>query len=640
MSPSPVIKALAGLAAFAYLDAKHGLLSDVKAGRAASRSNWSHRINAWKGKYSLYDRFADRAKATPDSVAYIYEGHSFTWKQVDQDVNRLAHYLLNLGIKPGDRIAIVSGNSVAFVCLWLACMSINVAPAFINHGLTGQGLVHCIKISKSKHVFYEPVFEDNVAEVLGDLKAADINQFICIDDGIPLSTGEKTGGPSGVISSAQALRLDTLRAASPAPKAIDPAYRKDVTEKTSAALIFTSGTTGLPKAALCAHGRLGFALAFFATLNRFTTADRIYTPMPLYHSSAAFLCIATSWHAGSSVVIGRKFSARRYWDEVRASDATVVQYIGEIARYLIAVPPSALDTQHRVRMAYGNGMRPDVWTKFRERFGVREISEFYASSEGNGALVNYNTGPFGAGAIGRFGPLARKARPDFRIARVDSITEDIYRDPKTGLCVQCADGESGEFVMRINTSTPAGDFQGYADNPEATQKKILRDVFVKGDSWFRSGDLMKRDADGFFWFQDRLGDTFRWRGENVSTAEVAQALGEVVGEANVYGVEVPGSDGRAGCAAIPADVPFDPVVLATHARKALPKYAVPFFLRIVPSMDQTGTVKHLKVALRKEGIHHDQVKGDPLWWLPPSGNAYQPFTQADFQELAAGRVKL
>lgn len=539
-----------------------------------------------------------------------------------------------------DRIAVVSGNSVAFVTLWLACMSINVAPAFINHGLAGQGLVHCIKVSKGKLVVYEPAFEDNIAAVQDELKGTDIRQYICLDDGIKLSTGEKTGGPSGAIAGAQRLHLESLRASSPSPKPIDPVYRKDVNEKTPACLIYTSGTTGLPKAALCAHGRIGFGMVIFGTVNQFSSADRIYTPMPLYHSSASFLCIATSWYAGSTVIIGRKFSASRYWNEVRAYDATVVQYIGEIARYLLAVPPSNLDRQHRVRMAYGNGMRPDVWTKFRERYGVREISEFYASSEGNGALINYNTGPFGAGAIGRFGPVASRARPDFKIARVDAITEDIYRDPKTGMCVECQPDESGEFLMLIDSSKPSGDFQGYADNPEATQKKIAVDVFKKGDKWFRSGDLMKKDSDGFFWFQDRLGDTFRWRGENVSTAEVAQVLGEIIGEANVYGVEVPGSEGRPGCAAIPSDVIFDPAELALHARKSLPKYAVPFFLRIVPVMEQTGTVKHQKVSLRKQGIQHNEVQGDALWWLPPNAQAYRPFTPADLQELSSGKVKL
>lgn len=519
-------------------------------------------------------------------------------------------------------------------------MSLNVAPAFINHGLVGQGLLHCIKVSKAKLLLYEAAFEDNLAAIQEDLKNTNVREYVCIHDGIKLTTGEKTGGPSGNLQGAKILDLPGLAITSPNPKPVDPSYRSAVDEKTTACLIYTSGTTGLPKAALCSHGRIGAGMVIFGTTNRFSPKDRLYTPMPLYHSSASFLCIAASWYAGSTVIIGRRFSASRYFDEVRANDATVVQYIGEIARYLLAVPPSPLDKQHRVRMAYGNGMRPDVWTKFRERFGIREVSEFYASSEGNGALLNYNSGPFGAGAIGRLGPLARFARPQFKIARVDTLTEDIYRDPKSGLCVECVPDESGEFLMKIDTSQPAGDFQGYADNPEATQKKILKDVFVKGDAWFRSGDLLKRDSDGHFWFQDRLGDTFRWRGENVSTAEVAQALGEVVGEANVYGVEVPGSDGRAGCAAIPSDIPFDPRQLAGHARKSLPKYAVPFFLRIVPAMEQTGTVKHLKVSLRKEGIDHKLVKGDQLWWLPPKADAYRPFLESDMLDLAAGKVKL
>lgn len=376
-------------------------------------------------------------------------------------------------------------------------MSINVAPAFINHGLTGQGLLHCITVSKATAIFYEPSLEENVAAIQDDLaKNTSIRQYICIDDGIQLSTGERTGGPSGSIGSAQTLSFKALAANNPKPKAIDISRRKDVNEKTPACLIYTSGTTGLPKAALCSHGRIGTAPVVWTHLNKFSPKDRIYTPMPLYHSSASFICIATAWHSGSTVIIGRRFSASRYWAEVRANDATVVQYIGEIARYLLAVPPSHLDTQHRVRMAYGNGMRPDVWQKFRERFNVREISEFYASSEGNGALLNYNTGPFGAGAIGRFGPLARTLRAEFKIARVDVIAEDIYRDPKTGLCVECVPDEAGEFLMKIDSNKPAGDFQGYADNPQATQKKILRDVFAKGDSWFRSGDLMKLDADG------------------------------------------------------------------------------------------------------------------------------------------------
>jgi acyl-CoA synthetase (AMP-forming)/AMP-acid ligase II len=406
-------------------------------------------------------------------------------------------------------------------------------------------------------------------------------------------------------------------------------------------LIYTSGTTGLPKAALCSHGRIATATFVWTRICGFNKNDRIYTPMPIYHSSAAFLCLGVAFRSGACMIIGRKFSASRFFQEVRKYDATVVQYIGEIARYLLAVPPHPDDKNHRVRLAYGNGMRPDVWEKFRERFGINHVFEFYASSEGNGALLNYNTGPFGAGAVGRFGWLARTVRPDFRIFRVDAITEDVVRGTN-GLCQECEADEPGEFMMRINEARAASQFQGYAGNAEATKKKILRDVKVKGDAWFRSGDLMRRDADGFYWFGDRMGDTFRWRSENVSTAEVSAVLGEKIAEANVYGVLVPNHDGRAGCAAIPRDVAatMDLAALAQHARKALPKYSVPLFLRIVPTMEATGTVKQLKVALRNQGIEHAQCGPDPLYWLPPSAKAYIPFEPQDLEAIKAGKVKL
>ncbi len=533
------------------------------------------------------------------------------------------------------------GNSASFVILWLACLSANIVPAFINNSLRGQGLVHCITVAEAKRIVFEPELEQALVEVQAQLPPA-ISGFVRLDDGIrhPSETVPAAAGSEGALRNVIDLNAAVLNAQS--TKAIPDSRRDGVTESSPAALIYTSGTTGLPKAALCSHGRMGIAVVLWPHLNGWSKNDRIYTPMPLYHSSAAFLCVATGWYGGSTIIIGRKFSASRFWEEVRAHDATVIQYIGEICRYLLAVPPKPNDTDHKVRMAYGNGMRPDVWNRFRDRFNVPVISEFYASSEGNGALFNYNTGPFGSGAVGRFASLSTKAEPNFKIVRVDPITEDIYRDPKTGLCVECEHGESGEYVAKIQTSKPASNFQGYAGNKSATEKKVLTDVFAKGDAWFRSGDLMKRDEDGFFWFGDRMGDTFRWRSENVSTAEVGAALGELVEEANVYGVLVPAHDGRAGCAAIPASAAasLDFKQLAAHARKRLPKYAVPVFLRVVPVMEATGTVKQLKVALRNEGVDPTKVGADPLYWLPPGASAYLPFTGKDYKDIEAGLVKL
>ncbi|KAE8240603.1 hypothetical protein A4X13_0g7701, partial [Tilletia indica] len=554
---------------------------------------------------------------------------------------RIANFLLGLGLKSNSRVAIVMANSVAYPTIWLACQSVNIVPGFINYSLTGKGLGHCINVTEAEVVIYEAAFQQNIADIQDDLaKSSRVRQYVCFEDGIPDPSEKEPSTFNGAVKNS--IFLGPTELAQQSTAEAPESYRASVNESSPAALIFTSGTTGLPKAALCSHGRMGMATIIWATYNGFSPKDRIYTPMPVYHSSAGFLCVAASWYSQSTVIIGRKFSASRYWQEVRASKATVVQYIGEICRYLLAVPPSVEDKNHNVRMAYGNGMRPDVWQKFRERFNVPIISEFYASSEGNGAVLNYNTGPFGAGAVGRFGTLASTFRPDFKVVRVDAITEDIYRDPKSGMCVECSPDEPGEFLCRINTSTPISNFQGYAGNKAATEKKVLANVFKKGDAWFRSGDLMRKDADGFMWFGDRLGDTFRWRSENVSTAEVSAALGEIVSEANVYGVLVPSHDGRAGCAAIPQECvkTLDFKLLAQHARKSLPKYAVPLFIRIVPNMEQTGTVKQLKVQLRNEGIEHAKTGSDPLYWLPPRSDSYIPFDRSDYEAIVAGKVKL
>ncbi|UZJ51516.1 hypothetical protein CBS101457_000836 [Exobasidium rhododendri] len=637
---SRFLQAAIGIASTAYLDAKLGIGSDIALSKGSKAGEKDGDDRKKSGETSLWNLFEDSVKARPDGVAYVYEGRSWTFRQADLESRQIANYLLSRGLKSEDRVAIFMNNSTAYVLVWLACMSINVVPAFINNSLTGNGLLHCLVTSKAQLVVYEPGLEEALLSIEEQIASkSNVKSFLAFDDGIqPISEKQDFGTTPKLGNAVYFGPADLARQSS---KAIDPSHRKNVTPSSSCALIYTSGTTGLPKAALCGHGRMLFATSMWTIICKFSDKDRIYTPMPIYHSSAAFLCVGVGMRSGAAVIIGRKFSASRYWAEVRANDATVVQYIGEIARYLIALPPHPDDKNHRVRLAYGNGMRPDVWEKFRERFGVAHIFEFYASSEGNGALVNYNTGPFGAGAIGRFGALARKVRPDYKIIQVDAISEDVVRNEK-GLCILCGPSESGEFIMRIKGDKAHNQFQGYADNPEATKKKILTNVFEKGDAWFRSGDLMRMDADGLYWFGDRLGDTFRWRSENVSTAEVSAALGEVIGEANVYGVLVPNHDGRAGCAAIPRDsaATLDLTSLATHARKSLPKFSVPLFLRIVPTMDATGTVKQLKVALRNEGVEHAKCGTDPLYWLPPGSKAYVPFQAEDYAALEKGLVKL
>lgn len=394
--------------------------------------------------------------------------------------------------------------------------------------------------------------------------------------------------------------------------------------------------------------------------------------MPLYHSSGAILCLANALLSGSTVALGAKFSTRTFWSEVRRHNATMIQYVGETLRYLLAAPVEidpatgqTLDKQHRVRVALGNGLRPDVWNKFKERFGVEYIAEFYGSTEGNFATFNLSRNDFGMGAVGRNGWIySAVVGAGTALVEVDFTTDLPYRDPTTGFCRAAPPGEPGEFLFKLPEKDLEKRFQGYYGDRAATNKKILRDVFKKGDSWFRTGDVMRWDAEGRIYFHDRIGDTFRWKSENVSTAEVSQALGlhPAVHEANVYGVQLPHHDGRAGCAAVvlsgninnnnnnsssgsngsSSTTPSEELLmsLSEHVRKALPRYAAPIFLRITRpgKMQTTGTNKQQKHDLRADGVDPAKMGGDKLYWL--KDGKYVPFTKKDWHALNGGKVRL
>lgn len=331
------------------------------------------------------------------------------------------------------------------------------------------------------------------------------------------------------------------------------------------------------------------------------------------------------------------------------TEATAMQYIGEMCRYLTVAPPTPYDRAHKIRVAFGNGLRQDVWQPFKDRFGLDTIVELYGATEGIGALLNVSRNNFSQGAIGRTslvsGFLSNLSQA---LLKFDHEADEPWRDPKTGLCKRSAYDEAGEFVAKLDPRAVDDKFLGYLGNEKATNSKIFRDVFAKGDAWYRTGDLMRQDREGRMWFVDRIGDTFRWKGENVSTAEVSEALGShpAVSEANVYGVALPGHDGRAGCAAVLlregqtlSDAQGQS--LAAHVRKQLPKYAVPLFLRLVKGeLEITGTVKQTKVQLRNEGVDPEKVGEDELLWLPNAHEGYKPFSKNDWQSLEAGKAKL
>jgi len=370
--------------------------------------------------------------------------------------------------------------------------------------------------------------------------------------------------------------------------------------------------------------------------------------MPLYHSSAAVLGFCSVIAAGSALALGRRFSRSTFWQEVHATQATLIQYVGETCRYLLSAPPSTLDKTHKVRVAYGNGLRPDVWRRFKERFRIETIAEFYAATESPLALWNLSTSNFTEGAVGYSGKFMRfLLGMKSRIIEIDIETNTPRRDPKTGFCIVAKANQPGELISRLDENNVSLGFQGYYGNSKASESKVMRNVFRKGDAWFSTGDIMRKDNDDRWYFHDRVGDTFRWKSENVSTAEVSQTLGTLPGvaEANVYGVRLPHHDGRAGCAAIKfeTEYPINEALLgrlAKHAATGLPKYALPLFLRITNEIQATGTNKQQKHKLREEGVDPEKVvhSGDNLYWL--KDGSYRPFGETEWNELRHGRVKL
>jgi len=431
---------------------------------------------------------------------------------------RYSQFLLSQGVQPGELVAFYLINSPEFVFSYLATWAIGTAPALINYNLAGDALIHCLKLSGSKVVMV-----DEDAECRGRIEES-------------RSRIEGELGMKIIIMDQETRQM----LATMEPKRPEHKYRAKLTPRSPMCLLYTSGTTGMPKAVAFDLAKTWNITHFRQASNGLKTGpggDRWYDTMPYYHGTGNTVLVGCLC-AGLTVCIGRKFSVSRFWEDVRDSKATAIVYVGETARYLVNAPPSPRDRDHNVKLAYGNGMRPDVWEKFRERFGIATISEFFNSSEGVFALGNYNAGPYTAAAVGHDGAIKRwMMRNVYVPLAIDHEKGDIWRDSKTGFAKRMPYEDGGELVVKIPDESA---FIGYWNNPEATKKKYLRDVFEKGDLYYRTGDALKR-VEGRWMFMDRLGDTFRWKGENVSTAEVAECLGKFPGiaEANVYGVELP-----------------------------------------------------------------------------------------------------
>lgn len=615
-----------------YLDAKYHIRHDLRTGNSKTvKDNMMKFIGekAAQDKMLIYNIFEDRV-GTPegDYIFLIFEGKQWTYTEFFNAVQPIGNWLLKeLGVKKGEMVALDGGNSPEWLMLWLAIEAIGATSAFVNCNLTAASLTHSVKLGKPRYLLADTDVRRLVAPIEADLESS---------------------GISTVYYSPEFIQSFTDTQLLPAER------RKNINPMDVACLIYTSGTTGLPKGTIMDRAR-EIRLTAPGSPNGLVLkpGDRMYTCLPMFHGAGHGLCVAPCAGVGATVVLSRKFSHQTFWPEVHSSQATHIQYVGELCRYLVNAPPSRLDRGHNVRMAWGNGMRPDVWDVFRQRFGIEYINELYAGTDSLGFSTNPNRGDFSKNAVAIRGKLWHwwNGDKEKRIL-IDPDTQEILRD-KDGLAIEAKTGEPGEMIHQIDAQNPDLGAPAYFDNHGASVKRRAADVFKKGDLWFRSGDLMRLDSDGRLYFVDRLGDTYRWRSENVSTNEVSDVVGDFpqIAETNVYGVLVPNTDGRAGCAAVvPRDgLQLDYRALAEHCLSRLPRYAVPIFLRVCREFEYTGTMKMQKGRLRSEGIDLDIIETkakeksevvDTLYWLKPGAKEYVQFRRKDMQELNGGAVKL
>lgn len=529
------------------------------------------------GRETLATLIRRHAERIPERIAVRGESEAVSYAGLNAGANRYVDLLRQAGVGRGDVVAIMMQNGAAMLMAEAAMAKLGAVGALINTHLTGAPLAHVLGASGARHLLVDAAGTPAVGGLPGlAMKVWSL-------------ASERPAGFEDLTAA--------LAAASPREPEIADLRGHDVF-----LYVYTSGTSGLPKPAIVRHARFTMGGIALGGLFGITADDCIYAPLPLYHGESNFVGFSVAVRAGACFATRRKFSAGEFLNDVRRHGATMFVYVGELCRYVLRQPPTPHDRDHRLRLAAGAGLRPDIWEEFQRRFGIARIVEMYGCTEGNVSLMNLAGR---RGSVGRAHPFQHR---NIRLVRRDPATGDLVRGAD-GFFVECAPGEPGELLGRIQTAGAAMSYDGYVDRA-ATEHKIVRGAFEPGDAYFRTGDILRRDADFYYYFVDRAGDTFRWKGENVSTEEVGQILSHAPGvtEANVYGVGVPGEDGRAGMAALvlAPGAAFDPAAFYRHAEQ-LPSYARPLYVRIVPEMDVTGTLKQRKIELQREGYDPARV---------------------------------
>ena len=559
----------------------------------------------------VVEQVAERFDTPP---AFLSERETISYRTLADRSRGYAFWALQQGLKTGDVVCLIMENSPDYMAIWLGLTRVGAIVSLINTNLVGDGLAYSVNLVAPK------------ALIVG-IECLDKLDALRTRLGPGIRFWVHGGTPFGLP------RIDT--------DLEDLGMRLDQTKyrppgsRDVALYVYTSGTTGLPKAAAVSHLRVMQWSHWFAGMLDTRPGDRMYNCLPMYHSIGGIVATGAMLVNGGTVVLRRRFSASRFWDDVVDCNCTLFQYIGELCRYLVESPEHPREKEHQLRLCSGNGLRRDVWQRFQQRFHIPRILEFYASTEGNFSLYNCEGKP---GAIGRIPPFLQH-RFSVVLVRFDVDTGEPRRNDES-FCIPCSADEPGEAICKIPSDgiTEPGHFEGYTDR-EATNRKILRDVFTIGDAWYRTGDLMRKDRSGYFYFVDRIGDTFRWKGENVSTTELAEVIAgfDAVVDVVVYGVTVPGTEGRAGMAAIVAKDGFELPQLQLYLTHRVPEYAQPTFFRICANIEATATFKPQKQRLVDES-YNPRVTSNPIYFYNRSLRSIMRVDDAVYSEIMDGKL--
>lgn len=566
---------------------------------------------------SLGSELERQASEQPEQIALIFEDRTISFGDLNSLANRYAHFFAGQGFKKGDVVALLMENRPEFLIAATGLSKLGVIVSLINNGVREEVLAHALNICDAKALILGEELLDAYLAVQKQVrfKSPAVVYLESKEPAIPL--------PKGIT------RLNPLLNGCPQ---YNPTTTAAVNSEDTIVYIYTSGTTGFPKATAVTQKRWLILGNLFTLFGQMDSSFVQYMVLPLYHNSGFDIGYSSLIVSGSTMVVRRKFSARAFWDDVRKYQVNFFIYVGELCRYIYNQPPRPDDADNTLRYIVGNGMRGDLMEPFRKRFGIERLVEIYGATEGVGSFINIEEIP------GMCGNLVMAGMRQGEVIRYDFDNEEIVQD-ENGFAVKCEPGETGLLICEINDLNR---FAGYVNNPEATEEKIMRNVLRQGDEYFNSGDLVNLHEREYFSFADRLGDTFRWKSENVSTTQVSDVIikyGQME-DANVYGVKVPDMEGRCGMVAIKLlegeEINWDN--FTAYVNDKLPVFARPYFVRLRDRIDATNSFKQMKQQLQKEGFDPNIIS-DPLYFLDPRANKYVALTPQVYEDIVKHQVR-